>query len=255
MSDHVTLVEVEDRLRRTLARRAGDVPPAGDNPFPLLSPDPDPALVAAPTSGPRRRRVLVAAAVAAVCVAGAAAVGVALSGGDETTEIGPAQEGPTSTDTTAATGPTTTDTTAPAGPTSTVAADQWDPDAEDASNPVQTDPGRGPSLVAGFEQPGVPANQDIWLYATFYPSPGMAATVAPGDTREAVAGAEVPADLDTAGDYPAITVWLRYNDGVLGLHSGMISHDEMVAMAQTVHRTPGTREFTWTAPPGWERSD
>jgi hypothetical protein len=105
--------------------------------------------------------------------------------------------------------------------------------------------------VAGFEQPGVAPNQEIWLYATFYPSPGMAEAAAPGDTREAVAGAEVPADLDTAGDYPAVTVWLRYDDGVLGLHSGMVPHDEMVAMALTVQRTPGTREFTMTPPPGW----
>jgi hypothetical protein len=109
-----------------------------------------------------------------------------------------------------------------------------------------------PNLVAGFEQPGRPANQEIWLDATIYPNPGMADAVAPGDTREAVAGAEVPADLDTSGDFPPITVWLRYDDGVLGLYSGMVSHDEMLAMALTVHRTPGTRDFTMTPPPGWE---
>lgn len=83
----------------------------------------------------------------------------------------------------------------------------------------------------------------------------MAGEVGPGDTRETLTGAEVPADLDTAWDYASISVWLRYDDGVLGLHGGLVPRDEMVAMARSVHRTPGTTEFTMTPPPGWEPDD
>jgi hypothetical protein len=246
MSEQVTLAEAEDRLRRTLARRSGDVPPAGDDAVPLLSPDPDLTLVPASTSGPRRRRRLVAAAAVAACVAGAAAVGVARAGGGETAEIMPADEVPATA--TVPAPPLTT--TVPAPPVTDPGAPRPVQPLEGGENGL--DPGLLPTLVAGFEQPGVAPNQEIWLYATFYPKPDMADVPAQGDTREAVAGAEVPADLDTAGDYPAINVWLRYEDGVLGLHSGMVSHDEVLAMALTVHRTPGTRDFTMTPPPGWE---
>lgn len=250
MSDRVTMAEAEDRLRRTLARRAGDVPPA-DDPVPTLGGEL--TLVSTPGDGPRprpRRRRHLVAAVAAACVAAGVAVGLGVAGSGETAEIVPAQEAPT------------TDPTVPPDTTGTTQLEGFPPwELPSGELPkvdlgaVPVDPNRLFVGVAGYVPAGQAPSQDIWLYATFYRKPDMAAEVATGDTREALSGAEVPADLDVAGWYPAINVWLRYEDGVLGLHSGMVPHDEMVAMAATVHRTPGTDEFTMTPPPGWEPYD
>jgi hypothetical protein len=243
VSDRVTLAEAEDRLRRTLARRAGDVPPA-DDPVPSLGGE----LALVPTPGhrprPRHRRHLVAAA-ASAAVAVAAAVGLGMTRGDETAEIVPVEEAPT-------TDPTVPpETTTPPGTPTT--ADPHDRRVQDLEDAVPTDPPLLPNAVAGFGQPGQEPDHDIWLYATYYPNPRMADAVTPGDTREDLTGTEVPAVLDVAGSDPAINVWLIYDDGVLGLHSGMVPHDDMVAMAQSVHRIPGTRDFTMTPPSGWER--
>jgi hypothetical protein len=231
VTEQVTLAEAEDRIRRTLARRAGDVAPM-DDPVPLPAPRDDLSLIPAAATPGRRPRLRYVAAAAAACVVVATAVGLAAGDGGDHAEIGPAQEGPA-----------TTATTAPPG-------GWWDPDLGPV---VPVGPEQRPRAVAEWVPAGQEPNQEIWLYATFYPDADMAAQPASGDTREAVAGAEVTANLDTAGWYPAITVWLYYADGVLGLHGGMVSHDEMVAMAQSVQRTPWSDDFTMTPPPGWER--
>jgi hypothetical protein len=82
----------------------------------------------------------------------------------------------------------------------------------------------------------------------------MAREPIPGHTREGVEVAETEAVLETATDYPAMTVWLFYEDGTLGVHSGAITRDEVLGVAASVRRTSGTLEFTSTPPPGWEVS-
>lgn len=124
--------------------------------------------------------------------------------------------------------------------------------ADDPSNPTTADPRLLPVPVAGYVRPGQESGQEIWLYASFYPNRDISRTGSRGDAREDVTGTEAPAVLYVANWYPAIDVWLFYDDGALGIHGGMVPHDELVAMARSVHRTPGTTEFTLAPPPGWE---
>jgi hypothetical protein len=252
VTDLLPPAEVEDRLRRTLIVRAGDVPPADD-----LGPPPLPV---EPAPGRHRRGRVVLAAAAAAVVVTAAAGAVVLAGGEDAATV-PGQEAP----------PTTgVDSEArdaevarrrheleeqlelerqrldelAAAPETTVAPD----------SPAAQAGGALPSLVAGYQQIGVAPNQEVWLYLTWYPRPGMAREPIPGHTREGVEVAETEAVLETATDYPARTVWLFYEDGTLGVHSGAITRDEVLGVAASVRRTSGTLEFTSTPPPGWEVS-
>ena len=265
MTDLLSPDEVEDRLRRTLAARAADVPPAeGDLDLGRAPGAEVHLLPAGPASRSGRGRVVLAAAAAAVV---AAAAGVVVAAGGEGATVVPAQEG------------------GRRRPGAGASHDRPEPDDHRPGRP-QVRPVRGPrpagargahsgaggrpggarprlapgaqrslpSLVAGYQQIGVAPNQDVWLYLTWYPSPTMAREPIPGYSREDVAEAETEAVLETAPDYPARTVWMFYEDGVLGVHSGAITPDEVRAVAASVRRTPGTTRFASTPPAGWEPS-
>jgi hypothetical protein len=265
VTDVLSPDEVEDRLRRTLAARAADVPPAeGDLDLERAPGAEVHLLPAGPASRHGRGRVVLAAAAAAVVAAAAAGVVVA-AGGDGATVV-PAQEGgtapepaPPTTDpnptTTVSSDPSLTPYPVPAPPELAERIAELDDGLEglDPDSPPARS-GNLPSLVAGYQQIGVAPNQEVWLYLTWYPSPTMAREPIPGHSREDVAEAETEAVLETAPDYPARTVWMFYEDGVLGVHSGAITPDEVRAVAASVRRTPGTLEFASTPPAGWEPS-
>jgi len=251
----LTPEQVEDRLRRTLAARAGDVPP-GDGDLDLDRGAGELQLI--PGDGrprPRRARVVLAAA-AAVVVTAAAAGAVVLAGGEDTTLAPAGQVDPPPTEpppTTTVPPPPTTDpgqipdppVTGPTAPGTSVP--EIDPDS-----PYAQSGGRLPTLVAGYRQIGQPLSQEIWLYLTWYPSPAMAREPVPGYAREDLTVAETEAVLETANDGPGMTAWLFYADGTLGVHSGGISRDEVLAVAASVRRTAGTTRFASTPPAGWE---
>lgn len=271
MTDLLSPDEVEDRLRRTLAARAADVSPAeGDLDLERAPGAEVHLLPAGPPSRSRRGRVALVAAAAAVVAA--AAAGVVVAAGGEGATVVPAQEGGTTPEggPTPEPAPPTTDpnptTTVPIDPRYTPylipaplelaeritaledGLEGLDPDSPPARS------GNLPSLVAGYQQIGVAPNQEVWLHLSWYPSPTMAREPIPGHSREDVPEAETEAVLETAPDYPARTVWMFYEDGVLGVHSGAISPEEVRAVAASVRRTPGTLEFASTPPAGWEPS-
>jgi hypothetical protein len=267
VTDLLSPDEVEDRLRRTLVARTADVPPAeGDLDLERAPGAEVHLLPAGPPSPSRRGRVALAAAAAAVVAAVAA--GALVAAGGEGATVVPAQQG-------GGTGPEGGTAPAPAPPTNGPEAIPDPPvtapsdeaalleretdlrdagEAIDPSSPAGQSGGHLPTLVAGYRQTGVAPSQEVWLYLTWYPSPTMAREPISGYSREDVPEAETEAVLETAPDYPTRTVWMFYEDGVLGVHSGAITSEEVRAVAASVRRTPNTLEFASTPPAGWEPS-
>jgi hypothetical protein len=221
VTDLLTADEVEDRLRRCLADRAEAMALGDGAPWDPTATGPG-ALddLVAGRPGHRSRRPLVAAAAVAVVAAGVA--GALALGGDE---------GPTEVSSGAA--PTTT-ASSPAGPTTTGTA-----------------PALLPSLVAGYQQTGVAPSQEVWLYLTWYPKPDMAATPI-GPSEDITVDGHRARVEQVLPDYPsARTVWVFYDDGVLGIHAGGIDRAEVLAVAASVHRHGDRTAFDSTPPPGW----
>lgn len=220
MNDLLDPSAVEARLRRTLAARAEDMAAADGEPWDPTARVAAPALDPAPAPARRSRRLLAMAAAAAAVAATVAAV--QLTGGDDgtTRAVTPAQEGP-----------------APSPPPTDAGVPDWH--------------GRGPALVAGYERAGVPPDQYHWLWMTWYPDPAMASQPPPWPHEDLSVDGR-PARLEWYTNEVLVQdVLVFYDDGVLGLTSGDLTRDEVLAMAATIHRDSDTIAFAATPPADW----
>lgn len=227
--------EVEERLRRTLATRVGDMA-AHDGvvlraPF-VDTPADGPADAGAGSDGGdrRRRRLVLAVAATLLVAAGVAAAALAAVAG---TDDGDGDD----RGTTGIADVPTTPTTAPPTTATTTSAP-----ASDGSSCVALELSQGEDrwITMVFEASTVGGDVDVasllgdqWRPVEAGPHRGYIASVEPGSP----------------------SLWLTFDDGIVRLQGGGVTDEELIAVGATVTRDQPSGCYTAPTPDGWSREE